>query len=997
MLLIDTQHKGTKVYYLYKMFHPQGHRYIHTEVKTRNCVYFTASNVPSGSMFSEIVDFTLYEAYSDQHRLENPIRLYEFKYDNPWAFEETVEEIKFLFPDAKLYQKTSQNSKCTALRTTFERGIQLYKTYEPFNTWTLKSPKQDDLRLTPESIANKISICSLSIEVEPSKSHIMIPRLTRLLSSVKPYRHFSEVELNTLLGTHRVRKISFYYYTNASDTTPEKFVYEFDRKIADGDKDLIVKFLTKFKELNPDVVCIYNHSKLNFLYQVCIGMGPQMKSMYLDCMNRNWVNFNDKELDEKTFPGFHWKYKVATNALIDYSDTSDELDPKKALGGLVGRILLPLYFFLTPQEIPQVYPWRLQQIFGESILSGRLELLLKATGELGLSYHYFSRTAIVSMNLTLKLNPNVYFIADTPVDVPERVFGGGTNFVLEPKTRYQAKDGVEIVEIDIKSCHPSHMILHKMSPETMIDPETIYKAYNFIDKNNESTYLMKNGDELESSIYKVDSVIDGKLESAHYMKIKDGKSEQIQKIGSVVDDIIESICHMECKDGEGKSMYKVYSFLEGKKTPTFFLKNRQGVLETVHRKDTVVNGKVEFTYIMKNKVILEPIQWVHSEIVEKIQTIYFMKSIHDELGPIHRVDCFIDEKSESIHFMENKEGVLTRKLKYLLHERDQAKSKLKEYIGEDEKKHFSVIEKCLKLWANCEFGNCGSQSWRTPLTCVPIAAAVTTNTTATFKNIKSFLESNGHTVIYGITDSFFVLTKNAKDLAKQLLEYKDKYGIIPEIKKNLRAVATMNGTNWIGIDMDGQLINKNVIRYRDVKPFKDYMTKLWTGVLLRDDLKIRNIEELLLNPETKLYLSTKDLKNRILLYPKSNESKCTNGEMITVDVEASIDYMCKCIGETMEVLKYDNSYIKSILQALNVQFDLKLTETLIVTSQPMECAIMTKFPTISPAIQTKKRDRTNEDMVVSNAIAIEPSIVDAAMGSIIVNYKNKKQKIDDPL
>ncbi|WP_010917081.1 DNA-directed DNA polymerase [Thermoplasma volcanium] len=148
--------------------------------------------------------------------------------------------------------------------------------------------------------------------------------------------------------------------------------------------------------------------------------------------------------------------------------------------------------------------------------------------------------------------------------------------------------------------------------------------------------------------------------------------------------------------------------------------------------------------------------------------------------------CFttLDPKGEivsptGIRFLspEKKKGLIPRILQELMADRDDVKKRMKEAKSEDERLFYDGIQNAIKVLMNTFYGVLASSFYR--FTDPKIGSAITAFARETIKHIIDVLESSGHRVIYGDTDSVFVESgdvrqedaiKTGKELSQKLSE-----------------------------------------------------------------------------------------------------------------------------------------------------------------------------------------------------------------------------------
>lgn len=124
-------------------------------------------------------------------------------------------------------------------------------------------------------------------------------------------------------------------------------------------------------------------------------------------------------------------------------------------------------------------------------------------------------------------------------------------------------------------------------------------------------------------------------------------------------------------------------------------------------------------------------------------------------------------------YLAKEEGIIPRKIKLLLEERDKIRKKQKDHPkGSREWKDLNVKQLVVKEIANSIYGVLGNPYFRG--FSIDMAEAITATGQHLIQTVKKWYEEKGRTVIYGDTDSVFVKLVDGEDIKTVLEETNEK-------------------------------------------------------------------------------------------------------------------------------------------------------------------------------------------------------------------------------
>lgn len=136
-------------------------------------------------------------------------------------------------------------------------------------------------------------------------------------------------------------------------------------------------------------------------------------------------------------------------------------------------------------------------------------------------------------------------------------------------------------------------------------------------------------------------------------------------------------------------------------------------------------------------------------------------------------------------FLEQNDGIIPKKIKLLLDERGKIREKQKEYTKNTrEWKDLNVKQLVVKEIANSIYGVLGNVYFRAFN--IDLAEAITSSGQYLILYVKNELEKDGHSVIYGDTDSVFLKIKGDKKIDDIVTEINEKIAIHLKNKFNVK-------------------------------------------------------------------------------------------------------------------------------------------------------------------------------------------------------------------
>ena len=139
------------------------------------------------------------------------------------------------------------------------------------------------------------------------------------------------------------------------------------------------------------------------------------------------------------------------------------------------------------------------------------------------------------------------------------------------------------------------------------------------------------------------------------------------------------------------------------------------------------------------------------------------------LNPIETPGMIINGVEKGKIYLDRKEGIIPRKIKLLLEEREKIRTEQKKYSKNSrEWKDLNVKQLVVKEVANSIYGVLGNPYFRS--FSIELAEAITATGQHLITYLKRTFEEKGRIVIYGDTDSVFVKLKEGEDIEKVLKE-----------------------------------------------------------------------------------------------------------------------------------------------------------------------------------------------------------------------------------
>ncbi|MDR4491319.1 MAG: DNA polymerase domain-containing protein [Candidatus Nitrosocosmicus sp.] len=131
-------------------------------------------------------------------------------------------------------------------------------------------------------------------------------------------------------------------------------------------------------------------------------------------------------------------------------------------------------------------------------------------------------------------------------------------------------------------------------------------------------------------------------------------------------------------------------------------------------------------------------------------------------------------------------------------------------LSKEERELYDAIAQAIKVILNGTYGVLGAEAFQ--LYCLPVAESVTAQGRHIITKTKEFTESLGLQVIYGDTDSLFIVNANESQLQQIMKFSQDKYNIDLEVDKHYRYIMfSALKKNYLGIKDDGKIDIKGLI------------------------------------------------------------------------------------------------------------------------------------------------------------------------------------------
>ncbi|MHC1590706.1 MAG: DNA-directed DNA polymerase I, partial [Candidatus Helarchaeales archaeon] len=125
-------------------------------------------------------------------------------------------------------------------------------------------------------------------------------------------------------------------------------------------------------------------------------------------------------------------------------------------------------------------------------------------------------------------------------------------------------------------------------------------------------------------------------------------------------------------------------------------------------------------------------------------------------------------------------------------------------LSEEERRYFHVVQMTLKVIVNASYGVFGFENF--PLYCPPVADSTTAGGRYAIQETKKKAESMGITVLYGDTDSVFLLNPSKEQMEELVRWSNENLNMDLEVEKIFRYVALSHRKkNYFGVYQDGSV------------------------------------------------------------------------------------------------------------------------------------------------------------------------------------------------
>lgn len=167
-------------------------------------------------------------------------------------------------------------------------------------------------------------------------------------------------------------------------------------------------------------------------------------------------------------------------------------------------------------------------------------------------------------------------------------------------------------------------------------------------------------------------------------------------------------------------------------------------------------------------------------------------------------------------------------------------------LSKEELEVYDAVAQAVKVILNGTYGVLGAEAFQ--LYCLPVAESVTAQGRYIITETKKYTESLGLQVVYGDTDSLYVVNPSKEQQAKIMKYARDNYNIDLEVDKEYRYVMFSDlKKNYLGVKKDGKLDIKGLVGKKSNIPkfirdcFNDVCAQL-QKVTNKDELEVTKVK-----------------------------------------------------------------------------------------------------------------------------------------------------------
>jgi len=227
---------------------------------------------------------------------------------------------------------------------------------------------------------------------------------------------------------------------------------------------------------------------------------------------------------------------------------------------------------------------------------------------------------------------------------------------------------------------------------------------------------------------------------------------------------------------------------------------------------------------IKGAYIVEPVEGVHFNVF-----LLDVHSLYPSIVDYHNLSyetvcCPHEECRENIvpelgfHVCKKQRGINSLVIGSLKDVRIALKKKAEEEKDLQQKSNLEAIVGALKVLLVSSYGILADSDL--PIYAAPVAASITAYGRFTLQGVVKLAEKNGFKVLYGDTDSAFLLPSTSQTVEKLMNIIQEELGVEIGFEKTLRYLVLHRKKNYLGVDMKGVVMLKGLlVKKRHTPPF----------------------------------------------------------------------------------------------------------------------------------------------------------------------------------